>query len=100
MQSILQSDHTKCYLCGRNSNFEPLDKHHVFGGAFRKKSEKYGLTVYLHHQTCHLDGVHKYAKWNRVVQRKAQLKAMKKYSLTTDEFRQLFGRNYLEKNDE
>lgn len=38
-----------CWLCGRNGTAEPLDKHHIFGGAYRKKSEKYGLTVYLCH---------------------------------------------------
>ena len=32
-----------CWLCGRNGTAEPLDKHHIFGGAYRKKSEKYGL---------------------------------------------------------
>lgn len=30
-----------CWLCGRNGTAEPLDKHHIFGGAYRKKSEKY-----------------------------------------------------------
>lgn len=39
-----------CWLCGRNGTAEPLDKHHIFGGAYRKKSEKYGLTVYLCHE--------------------------------------------------
>ena len=43
-----------CWLCGRNGTAEPLDKHHIFGGAYRKKSEKYGLTVYLCHGSCHM----------------------------------------------
>lgn len=45
-----------CWLCGRNGTAEPLDKHHIFGGACRKKSEKYGLTVYLCHGSCHIFG--------------------------------------------
>ena len=45
-----------CWLCGRNGTAEPLDKHHIFGGAYRKKSEKYGLTVYLCHGSCHIFG--------------------------------------------
>ena len=45
-----------CWLCGRNGTAEPLDKHHIFGGAYRKKSEKHGLTVYLCHSSCHIFG--------------------------------------------
>ena len=39
----------ECWLCGRNGSVDPLDKHHIFGGPYRKKSEKYGLVVYLCH---------------------------------------------------
>ena len=35
---------------------EPLDKHHIFGGANRRKSERLGLMVYLCHGSCHLNG--------------------------------------------
>ena len=49
MESIIQKDKTKCFICGMNSNLEPLDCHHCFGNAYRNKSEKYGLKVYLHH---------------------------------------------------
>ena len=31
-----------CWLCGRNGASDPLDAHHIFGGANRKLSEKYG----------------------------------------------------------
>jgi hypothetical protein len=37
----------ECWLDQRNGYADPLDKHHIFGGAYRKKSEKYGLYVYL-----------------------------------------------------
>lgn len=40
-------DERVCWLCGRNGNGDPLECHHIFGGAMRKKSEKYGLKVYL-----------------------------------------------------
>lgn len=33
-----------CWLCGRWGH---LEEHHIFGGAYRKKSTKYGLTVFL-----------------------------------------------------
>ena len=46
----------ECWLCGRNGSVDPLDKHHIFGGPYRKKSEKYGLVVYLCHDRCHIFG--------------------------------------------
>ena len=46
----------ECWLCGKNGCHDPLDKHHIFGGANRKKSEHYGLYVYLCHNSCHLNG--------------------------------------------
>ena len=55
MNSIMQNG-GYCWLCGRNGSAEPLDKHHVFGGALRSKSERYGLTVYLCHGSCHIFG--------------------------------------------
>ena len=33
-----------CWLCGRWGH---LEEHHIFGGANRKKSTRYGLTVFL-----------------------------------------------------
>ena len=45
-----------CWRCGRNGCADPLDKHHLFGGALRAKSERYGLCVYLCHNRCHENG--------------------------------------------
>ena len=45
-----------CWLCGRNGVAEPLDRHHIFGGTYRKQSEKYGLEVYWCHRSCHIFG--------------------------------------------
>ena len=45
-----------CWLCGANGSADPLDKHHLFGGALRKKSERDGLYVYLCHNQCHIFG--------------------------------------------
>lgn len=81
-----------------NANLEPLDCHHVFGGALRNKSEKYGLKVYLHHSKCHIfgeDSVHRNAKVDRAIKKIAQKKAMRKYGWTTEEFIEIFGKNYL-----
>ena len=45
-----------CWLCGSNGCADPLDRHHIFGGANRKKSERMGLVVYLCHNRCHIFG--------------------------------------------
>lgn len=98
MGSILQDDNSYCFLCGMNSNLEPLDLHHVFNKADKKKSEKYGLMVYLHHSKCHIFGknaVHQNAQVNNKLKATAQAKAMEHYGWTTEEFIKIFGKNYL-----
>lgn len=98
MKSIIQKDESRCFICGKNGGYWGLDTHHVFFGALRKKSEKYGLTVRLCHLECHLEGVHKDRELDLKLKRIAQKKAMKKYNLTTEEFIELFGQNYLERD--
>lgn len=98
MKSILQEDPTRCYICGGYANGDPLDKHHVFGGAMRSKSEKYGLTVYLHHNKCHIFGensVHQNARINRALKAQTQQKAMQYYGWTIEDFIREFYKNYL-----
>lgn len=98
MNSIMQEDNTYCFLCGRNANFEPLDCHHIWGGSYRKKSEKYGLKVFLHHSECHIFGrnsVHQNGEISRALKAQAQQKAMEYYGWTIDDFRNIFGKNYL-----
>lgn len=98
MKSILQSDTDTCFLCGRNKNFEPLDKHHVFGGSMRDKSEQYGLTVYLHHRQCHIFGkgsAHGNAEVGKRLKAYAQQEAMKKYQWSESDFIRLFGKSYI-----
>ena len=97
-KSILQQDRDSCFLCGMNQNLEPLDKHHVFSGPYRKQSEKYGLTVYLHHHKCHIfgeDSVHRNIDVRMRLCKSAQERAMKRYGWTEEEFREIFGRSYL-----
>lgn len=98
MESIIQKDKTRCFICKGNACGDPIDKHHCFFGSKRSKSEKYGLTVYLHHNKCHIFGkyaVHVNAKVNRRLQQIAQKKAMEHYGWTTEEFIEIFGKNYL-----
>ena len=72
-----------------------MDRHEVFGGAYRAKSKRLGLWVHLCHDDCHLNGVHKSSHIAEGLKAEAQICAMKKYGWTEDEFRQQFGKNYL-----
>ena len=94
MKSIIQTE-KKCFICGKNGGYWGLDRHHVFGHHNRNNSEKYGLVVWLCHDECHLNGVHKDAKLNRMVQAKVQKIAMRHYRWSTEEFIKIFGKNYL-----
>jgi len=88
----------ECWLCGKNGMKDPLDKHHIFGGAYRKKSEKYGLTVPLCHKECHQFGkyaAHQNAETMRRLHEYGQRKAMEEQGWTVQEFALEFGRNYL-----
>ncbi len=99
MESILQKDKTKCFLCGKRPCGDPLDKHHVFNGyGLRDKSEEYGLTVYLHHNECHEFGknaVHRNASVARQLKAYAQMKAMDIFGWNLDDFREIFHKNYI-----
>ena len=71
-----------------------LEKHHIFGGtANRPKSEKYGLFVWLNEEQ------HRYLTdhplENLKLKKIAQATFMKYYNKTKEEFREIFGRNYL-----
>lgn len=97
-KSILQEDKGRCFLCGMNRNIEPLDEHHVFNKSDKKKSEKYGLIVYLHHRKCHIFGsesVHQNSEVNKKVKAHAQKVAMEVHGLSIEDWIKEFGRNYL-----
>lgn len=97
MDSIIQTE-KYCFVCGQAENGDHLDKHHVFGGALRKKSEKFGLTVYLHHNKCHIFGqcaVHQNSVVNNMVKQMAQKRAMQYYNWSVEDFRKEFHKNYL-----
>lgn len=76
MQSIIQNDRTRCYLCGRNGNGDPLEEHHIFfGNPNRQHSEEDGLKVMLCGERCHRNGkwsAHRCDETNRRLKRKAQ----------------------------
>ena len=89
----------QCWRCGRNGFHDPLDRHHIFNGPNRKKSEKYGLVVHLCHSDCHIFGpfaAHRNAVTMRSLKQYGQRKAMEENGWTVDDFIREFGRNYLE----
>lgn len=88
----------ECWLCGRNGSFDSLDRHHIFGAANRKKSEKYGLVVYLCHHDCHIFGknaVHNNKHTMQELHEYGQRKAMQEQGWTIEQFRKEFGKSYL-----
>lgn len=91
-----------CWLCMRNGASDPLDRHHIFRGPNRGKSEKYSLVVRLCHSRCHLYGekaVHRNAETMRILHEYGQQKAMKENNWTVQDFIREFGRNYIDTED-
>lgn len=96
-------DERRCFLCGRNGAQDTLDLHHIFGGANRKKSEKYGLVVYLCHKRCHIfcpGSVHQNASQMKRLKRYGQLRVMKEQGWTEEDFIREFGKSYINEEDE
>ena len=91
--SLLQTDLSRCYLCGRSS--EKLDRHEIFPGSNRENSKHYGLWVMLCHSTCHLGLAHSDRSVAAMLKKQAQEKAMKTYRWSVRDFIGKFGRSYL-----
>lgn len=91
MKSVLQT-HKSCLICGKKGF---LHVHHVFGGRNRKKSEKYGMKVYLcpDHHNMSEKGVHFDPLLDLSVKKYAQKIFEENHS--HEEFMKEFGRNYL-----
>ena len=87
----------RCFLCGRNDSGDPLERHHIFGGANRKKSEKYGLVVYLcgNRPRNGKSAVHRNGDQMRRLRRYGQLTIMKNEGWSESDFRREFGKSYL-----
>ena len=92
MKSIIQTK-TECYVCGKT---EPLHLHHVMDGtANRKKSDKWGLWVYLcpQHHNLSSEGVH----FNHTLDTQLKQKAQYNFELLYghDLWMREFHKNYL-----
>lgn len=98
MDSIIQTD-KKCFLCGKvRGGWNSLHSHHIFGGtANRKKSEQYGLKVWLCGYDCHEYGpnaVHMNKQIDLMVKAEGQKKFEEVYG-DRNLFRKEFGKSYL-----
>ena len=83
-KSILQ-DEKECFICHTTQN---LERHHIFGGAYRSKSERDGLTVYLCHRhhnepPCGVHHDRERMDWLRAI---GQRRYMEHYSKTKEDF--------------
>ena len=96
--TIMQRKQRRCWLCGRNGSNDPLDRHHIFGGSNRKKSERYGLVVDLCHNSCHIFGrnaAHQNPVTMQELHEYGQRKAMAEQGWTVEDFRRVFGKSYI-----
>lgn len=106
-KSIMQEKNRGCcYICENylddDSSKMYREKHHVFGGPLRKKSEHFGLTVYLcrKHHTGDISGsreaVHRpdFNDYGLRLKKDAQTAFEQKYG--HEAFVREFGKNYLE----
>ncbi len=74
-----------------------LHRHEVFFGKNRQKSIKYGLVVFLKpemHNMSHF-GVHFNHEFDLYLKQIGQKAAMDYYGWDIDQFREIFGKNYL-----
>lgn len=84
----------ECEICGST---RWLERHHVYNGAYRKKSEKFGAVADLCH-FCHNEppnGVHHNAERMRQLKAKYQMLIMDKYGMSEEDFIREFGKSYL-----
>lgn len=81
----------RCFECDWTQD---LVRHEVFNASNRKKSKAYGLWVYLCPR-CHME-IHDHPDKARHLKKIAQRQAMAWYKWDIDEWRERFGKNYLD----
>lgn len=93
-KSIMQ-ERRECILTGYDGEY--LDKHHIFGGANRKRSEQMGLWVYVRadlHRTAP-GSIHQNSELMLRLKKWGQRACMERYEMSVEDFIREFGRNYL-----
>lgn len=94
LRSVFTADMDHCFFTGSDQ----VERHHIFGGPNRKKSEIYGFVVPLR-ADLHPNGVY-YDKNNLLGVTDLKLKQMaqdyyENHFGTRDEFRKIFGKSWL-----
>lgn len=89
-KSIMITERGRCFMCRR---IVPTEEHHIFEGANRKASEKYGLKVYVC-RCCH-SKIHLKPKEYSYLKVSGQHRAMYIYGWSVDEFRKRFRKSYI-----
>lgn len=82
----------RCYICGST---QWIERHHIFPGANRKASDRFGMVVDLCHY-CHNEppnGIH-HNRENEL-RLKREFQALFEAEHGHEAFMQVFGRNYL-----
>lgn len=90
--SVFTSDLDHCMFTG----YAPVERHHIFGGANRKRSEQYGFIAPLR-PDLHPNGVFA-GKEAKSVDMKLKTMAQEYYEShfgTREDFRREFGKSYL-----
>lgn len=90
--SVFTDDMDHCYFTGTS----PVERHHIFGGANRKNSEKYGFIVPLR-PDLHPNGVYA-GQSAKLIDLKLKTMAQEYFEReygTRDDFRHIFGKSYL-----
>ena len=92
-KSLLQEEKA-CYITGSTSN---LHRHHCFGSFNRKKSEKYGMWIYLRSDWHNLSdyGIHFDKELDLRVKRLAQALLEAEEGWNRERFIKEFGRSWL-----
>jgi len=91
-KSIVQKGDPRCFFCGKTVE---LERHHIYPGANRKWSEKFGLWVWScnYHHTDPKEGVQYNRKKADNLKRLGQIAFEARH--THDEFMEIFGKNYI-----
>lgn len=90
----LISNEKKCFVCEMTIG---LHRHHIFGAANRKISDKQGCWVYLcgYHHNLSNQGVHNNRELDLKIKELCQERWEMINNANHDEFRRIFGRSYL-----
>jgi hypothetical protein len=92
--SIITDNMDECYICGRPAT----QKHEVIYGRNRKNSMEDGLVIPLC-MNCHTgdNGVHNNKKLDNDLHQLAEIRWLKHYNKTIEDFIKRYGRNYVDK---